>query len=204
MIYCLHHLIYLGPASYAQARIWLDESTRFDSDKPLVAIYNMPFLYRLTSHHTLSIKQLRHALHLLLVKHLSLRTALIFDERRNLLIQRVIDFDDDDDDAKQLFTFTQSIFETDEQLTHIMHEEKHNAQLFDLAQGLVFRCHMVYYKQISPNNLLCDKDVVMFNFHQASFDFRSIDVFLHDLEQAYSADELSINDDIALRYLDCK
>ena len=194
----------IAPASYAQARIWLDERIRFDSDKPVAATYNMPFLYRLTSQHTLSIQQLRQALRLLLVKHLSLRTALIFDERKNLLIQRVTDFDDDEDDAKQLFTFTQSIFETDEQLAHIMHEEKRNARLFDLAQGLVFRCHIVYYKQISPNNLLCDKDVVMFNFHQASFDFRSIDVFLHDLEKVNSTDELSINDDITLRYLDCK
>ena len=38
----------LGPASYAQARIWLDERIRFDPDKPSVAIYNMPFLYRLS------------------------------------------------------------------------------------------------------------------------------------------------------------
>ncbi|CAF1660804.1 unnamed protein product, partial [Adineta ricciae] len=35
------------PASYAQARIWLDEQVRFDPDKPQVAIYNMPFLYHI-------------------------------------------------------------------------------------------------------------------------------------------------------------
>ncbi|CAF4098757.1 unnamed protein product, partial [Adineta steineri] len=30
------------PASFAQARIWLDERIRFDPDKPQTAIYNMP------------------------------------------------------------------------------------------------------------------------------------------------------------------
>ena len=169
-----------------------------------MAIYSMPFIYRLTSHHTLSIKQLRHALHLLLVKHLSLRTALIFDERKNLLIQRVIDFDDDDDDPKQLFTFIQSIFETDEQLTHIMYEEKRNARLFDLAQGLVFRCHIVHYKQIPSNDLLTDQDAIIFNFHHALFDLPSMDVFLRDLDQAYSTGQLSSDNDIPLRYLDCE
>ncbi|CAF4387234.1 unnamed protein product, partial [Adineta steineri] len=52
------------PASFAQARIWLDERIRFDPDKPQVAIYNMPFVYRLQPGHTLSIKQLHQALHL--------------------------------------------------------------------------------------------------------------------------------------------
>ncbi|CAF1593907.1 unnamed protein product, partial [Adineta ricciae] len=48
-----------GPASYAQARIWLDERTRFDPDKPQLAIYNMPFLYRLATGSSLSVQQLR-------------------------------------------------------------------------------------------------------------------------------------------------
>ncbi|CAF1651854.1 unnamed protein product, partial [Adineta ricciae] len=47
-----------GPASYAQARIWLDERTRFDPDKPQLAIYNMPFLYRLATGSSLSVQQL--------------------------------------------------------------------------------------------------------------------------------------------------
>ncbi|CAF4360859.1 unnamed protein product, partial [Adineta steineri] len=51
------------PASFAQARIWLDERIRFDPDKPQIAIYNMPFVYRLQPGHTLSTKQLCHALH---------------------------------------------------------------------------------------------------------------------------------------------
>ncbi|CAF1543966.1 unnamed protein product, partial [Adineta ricciae] len=47
-----------APASYAQARIWLDERTRFDPDKPQLAIYNMPFLYRLATGSSLSVQQL--------------------------------------------------------------------------------------------------------------------------------------------------
>jgi hypothetical protein len=113
----------------------------------------------------------------------------------------MVDFNDGN---KQLFTFIESTFNTDEQLTDIKHNEKGNSQLFDLAQGLVFRCHLVYHKQISSNDLLCDKDIIIFNFHHALFDFPSMDVFLHDLDQAYETGQLSANDDIALRYIDCK
>src|SRR5271170_7069300 len=84
-------LILVAPASFAQTRIWVDERIRFNPDKPLVAIYNMPFLYRFLPTHTLSIKQLRQALQLLVTKHLSLRTALIFDTEKNLLMQQIID-----------------------------------------------------------------------------------------------------------------
>ena len=160
----------------------------------------MPFLYRLHSQHTLSIKQLRQALQLLVNKHLSLRTSLIFDKQNNLLKQRIIDFNDNN---KQIFTFIESTFNTDEQLIDIMHNEKGNSQLFDLAQGLVFRCHLIYYKQISSNDLLCDKDAIIFNFHHALFDFPSMNVFLNDLNQAYTTSQLSVNDN-TLRYLDCE
>ena len=60
--YAYHNI---APTSYAQARIWLDERIRFDPDKPQVAFYNMPFVYRLSSQHTLSVKQLHHALQLI-------------------------------------------------------------------------------------------------------------------------------------------
>ncbi|CAF1565594.1 unnamed protein product, partial [Adineta steineri] len=60
----LENIVNEAPASFAQARIWLDERIRFDPDKPQIAIYNMPFVYRLQPGHTLSIKQLRHALYL--------------------------------------------------------------------------------------------------------------------------------------------
>jgi NRPS condensation-like uncharacterized protein len=161
----------------------------------------MPFLYRLCYEHTLSIKQLRHALQLIVTKHLSLRTSLIFDTESNLLMQQIIDLNND---GEQLFTFIKSTFETDEQLNDIMHNEKCNSQLFNLAEGPVFRCHLVHHNQISSNDLLTDKDVIIFNFHHAFFDFSSMNIFLRDLDQAYSTGQLLTNEDNALRYLDCK
>jgi NRPS condensation-like uncharacterized protein len=161
----------------------------------------MPFLYRLHSGHTLAIKQLRQALQLIVEKHLSLRTSLIFDKKTSSLMQRIIDFDDND--KSYLFTFIESSFKTHE-IKDIVHDEKRNSQLFDLAQGLVFRCHLVYYRGISSNDLLCDKDAIIFNFHHALFDYPSMNIFLHDLNEAYTTGQLSTNDETTLRYIDCK
>ncbi len=197
----MEYFLYTASASYAQARIWLDERIRFDPDKPSVAIYNMPFLYRLYPEHTLPVKHLRYALRLIIIKHLSLRTSLIFDTDTNRLMQRIID---SNDNKKQLFTFIESTFETDEQLIHIMHDEKRNSQLFNLARGLVFRCHLVYHKHISSNNRLTDEDVIIFNFHHALFDLPSMKLFLHDLDQAYKTGQLLTDECNPLRYLDCK
>ena len=158
----------------------------------------MPFLYRLYLNHTLSIKQLHHALQLIINKHQSLRTSLLFDSEKNQLMQQIIDSND------KLFTFIESVFETNEQVTNIMHDEKGNSHHFDLAHGLVFRFHLVYYKQISSKNLLSNKDVLIFNFHHALFDSPSMSIFLDDLNQAYTTGQLSIADNTSLRYLDCK
>jgi hypothetical protein len=161
----------------------------------------MPFVYRLSPQHTLSVKKLRQALQLIITKHLSLRTSLIFNNEKNLLIQRIIDLTDNNN---RLFAFIESTFETDEQLNNIVHDEKRNSQLFDLAHGLIFRCHIVYYNEISSNDLLCDKDAIIFNFHHALFDFPSMNVFLHDLNQAYTTGQLTIDDDTSPCYLDCE
>jgi NRPS condensation-like uncharacterized protein len=160
----------------------------------------MPFLYRLLSQHTLSVQKLLHALQLIVIKHQSLRTSLVFDKENNRLMQQIIDRNDNN----KLFALIESTFETDDQLNEIMHDEKRNSQHFDLAQGPVFRCHLVFHKQISSNDLLCDKDAIIFNFHHALFDFPSMNVFLHDLNEAYTTGQLPKNDETVLRYLDCK
>jgi NRPS condensation-like uncharacterized protein len=166
-----------------------------------MALYNMPFLYRLCPKHTLFIKQLRHALQLIVTKHLSLRTSLIFDDEKNLLMQQIINSNNNDN---QLFAFTESTYETDEQFNDIMYNEKHNSQLFDLTQGHVFRCHIVYSREMSSNGSLSDKDALIFNFHHALFDFASMNIFLHDLNEAYTTGQLSADDDNStVRYLDC-
>ncbi|CAF1459222.1 unnamed protein product, partial [Adineta steineri] len=114
-------------------------------------------------------------------------------------MQQIIDMKDNN---RQLFTFIESTYETHEQLNEILHDEKRNPQLFDLAQGLVFRCHLVYYKSISSNRLLSDKDLIIFNFHHALFDFPSMNIFLHDLNQAYTTGQLLYDDSTTLRYID--
>ncbi|CAF4036473.1 unnamed protein product, partial [Adineta steineri] len=190
----------IAPASFAQARIWLDERIRFDPDKPQIAIYNMPFVYRLQPGHTLSIKQLHHALHLTVNKHLSLHTSLHFDIQKNLLMQRVTTHDHKNNN--KMFSIIESTYETEEQLNEILHYEKRNPQLFNLAHGLVFRCHLVYHKRISSNDLLSHKDLLIFNFHHALFDFPSMEVFLHDLNQAYTTGQLLYDENTLLRYLD--
>ena len=109
-----------------------------------------------------------------------------------------------DDNKSDMFPIIESTYEVDEQRNQILHDEKRNPQLFDLAQGLAFRCHLVYHQHISSNNLLSDKDLLIFNFHHALFDFPSMNIFLHDLNQAYATGQLSNNDDTTLRYLDCE
>ena len=160
----------------------------------------MPFLYRLCSDETLSTARLHKAIQQVVIKHQSLHTSLVFNKENNLLIQKLVDITDNNDN---LFEFIESTFETDEQLNNIMHVEQYDPQLFDLSQGLVFRCHFVYYKQISSNQLLSDKDALIFNFHHALFDFPSMDIFLHDLNQAYTASQLSIDNNTTLSYPDC-
>ncbi|CAF4317263.1 unnamed protein product, partial [Adineta steineri] len=160
----------------------------------------MPFVYRLQPGHTLSIKQLHHALYLTVNKHPSLHTSLHFDIERNLLMQRVITHENNN--INNMFSNIETAYETDEQLNEILHDEKRDPHLFDLAQGLVFRCHIIYYKQISSNNLLSEKDVVIFNFHHALFDFPSMKVFHHDFNQAYTTGQLLYDDNTNLRYLD--
>ncbi|CAF4199742.1 unnamed protein product, partial [Adineta steineri] len=195
----LDNIVNEAPASFAQARIWLDERIRFDPDKPQIAIYNMPFVYRLQSDHTLSIKLLHQALQLTINKHPSLHTSLIFDTEINELMQRVIARKDNYTD---MFSIIETTYETGEQLNQILHDERRNPRLFDLARGLIFRCHILYYKQISSNHLLSHKDIIIFNFHHALFDFPSMNIFLHDLNQACTTGQLSYDDNTTLRYLD--
>ncbi|CAF4158316.1 unnamed protein product, partial [Adineta steineri] len=180
-----------APASFAQCRIWHHNQTHVHTSQSFSTIQNMPSVYRLHSTHTLSVQHLRHIFQLIIEKHESLRTSLIFDKEKNVLMQQVIDMNDN---SRQLFTFIESTYETDEQLNGILYDEKDNPQLFNLAQGLVFRCHLVYYKQISTNHLLSDKDLLIFNFHHALFDFPSMKIFLHDLNQAYTTGQLLYDD----------
>ncbi|CAF1398994.1 unnamed protein product [Adineta steineri] len=187
------------PASFAQYRIWSGNQRDVDTDQSSLTTHNVSFFYRLHRGDILSVKQLRHALQLTVTKHGSLHTSLIYDSNKNILMQRVRTQQNINND---MFTITESSYETDEQLNRIIENEKCNPQLFDLAQGLVFRSHIVYHKQISSNNILSDKDIIIFNFHHAFFDYPSMNIFLHDLDQAYKTGQLTTDNNSTLRYID--
>ena len=192
----------IGPATYAQTRICVEEQRLIDPHNSQLSISNMSFIYRLCSGDVLSTTRLLQTLHKVIIKHQSLRTSLNFDTQTNMLMQRVIDWNDNPN--SDLFTFTESTYETDEQLNNIMYDEQTNSQHFDLAHGLVFRCHIVYYRQIPSDQLVSDKDLLIFNFHHALFDVSSMDIFLHDLNETYTTGQLPTADSGYLRYLDCK
>ncbi|CAF1539925.1 unnamed protein product [Adineta steineri] len=175
-----------APASYAQARIWLDERIRFNSKSSQVAVYNIPFLHQLSSGGTLSISKLRQALQHVLIKHSALRTSLYFDTNKNILTQKIIDHTDN----KELFTFIESTFETDEDLNKIIYNERGNPNNFNLMIGIVCRCHVVYYKNIFQNGIICEKDALVFNFHHAVFDFPSMKMFRQNLDYAVAEQQM--------------
>ncbi|CAF4047448.1 unnamed protein product, partial [Adineta steineri] len=114
----LRHFPEIKPASYAQHQIWHDEEHRLHLDGPQLAIYNMVFCYRLSANHTLPVQQLRYALDLVVDKHQSLRTALIFDTTKNILTQRIVDQQNHENNR---FSIVENICETDEQLNEIIH-----------------------------------------------------------------------------------
>ncbi|CAF0805490.1 unnamed protein product [Adineta ricciae] len=189
-----------APASYAQSRIWLDEQIRFDSKTSQVAIYNMPFLHRISSNGFLLASRLHQAIQLVIRKHQALRTALYFDTEKNTLIQHVKELNNINHD--ELFTFVESTFETNEDLLKIMHNERGNPNYFNLSKGIVCRCHIVYYKEICRNGMISDKDAIIFNFHHALFDFPSMNIFHRDLDQAYTNGHLENDQSTTLRYID--
>ncbi|CAF4017821.1 unnamed protein product, partial [Adineta steineri] len=193
------HIMNEAPASFAQTRLWHNESIHYTPCTSQVTIYNMPFVYHLHLHHTLSVQHFRRALQLIVTKHESLHTSLIFVKEKNILMQQIIDMNDN---SRQLFTCIESTHETQEQFNAILYDEKYNPHLFNLAQGLVFRCHLVYHKQISSDNLLSDKDLIIFNFNHALFDSPSMSIFLHDLNQVYITSQLLYDDNTNLRYID--
>ncbi|CAF4098502.1 unnamed protein product [Adineta steineri] len=192
-------VVMIAPASFAQCRIWSKNQRDADTNLSSLAAHGIPFFYRLYIGDILSVQKLRYALQFIANKHESLHTSLIYDSNKNLLMQRVLS---QPDNNNGMFTITESSYETDEQLNVIIVNEKCNPELFDLAQGLVFRCHIIYYKQISSNSIISDKDIIIFNFHHAFFDYPSMDIFLHDLDQAYKTGQLTTDNDITLRYID--
>ncbi|CAF2917639.1 unnamed protein product [Rotaria sp. Silwood2] len=182
-----------GPASYAQERIWLDEQVRFDQHKASIAMYNLPFVFKLESGQ-LSIQRLRQALRLVISKHSTLRTALQFHD--DCLWQHILSIDE------QNFEFKESSILNDERLTSIVIDEETNRSLFNTEQGRTVRLHIV--RQHSDNEMedkLVSNDIIIFNFHHSAFDGSSIKPFFTDFADAYCNQKLAPFDSNAMTYL---
>ncbi|CAF4249332.1 unnamed protein product, partial [Rotaria sp. Silwood2] len=159
----------------------------------------MPFIYRISSGGMLSIPILRQALHVVVMKYESLRTSLIFDTEKDMLMQQI---HESCDDNNQLFTFLESYFETEEELNNIIYDERSCPTYFDLSCGLVFRCHVVHKRKFVPNDQLHEGDAIIFNFHHAVFDVPSMNIFLNNLSKSYLNEEPLSDDSNCLRYID--
>ena len=125
---------FLGVASFAQERIFLDEQIRFTSK---VAIYNELNVLRLV-HGSLSMDRLLQALRLVLSKHKILLTSLVFNNESGILQQCITN-------NYQTFTFseTQTFENDDRDLNDIIYQMMINPKLFDLSHGRVFHCQLL-------------------------------------------------------------
>ncbi|CAF3897200.1 unnamed protein product [Rotaria sp. Silwood1] len=180
-----------GQSSYAQERIWLDEQMRFNSVNSQIAIYNIPFLYRLT-HGQLSIERLQQTLTLLIKKHSILRTSLIYDQEKQYLKQII--------NETYNYSFEETIISNDDQLQDIIKYEETSNKIFDLTNGKVFRCHLIRQERNDKGNILNENDFILFNIHHSAFDGTSIEIFINDFEFAYTNGQLTIENE--LTYLD--
>ncbi|CAF1555547.1 unnamed protein product, partial [Adineta ricciae] len=188
------------PASYAQCRIWLNEETNRKNVTSEMTINNKLFLYEINKNVKISLKRLNEVLELIIEKHEILRTSIKFDKETNELKQYI------NESNKKSFELLKSIYETNDEIERIINEEKYSNKLFNLNEGLVFRCHIIYYREIGENELIKPKDLIIFNFHKISFDNLSIEIFLNDLNEFYyestTKDHWKNNIKNILRYID--
>ena len=164
----------------AQTRIFLDEQSRFDH-RSRVAIYNIPLLLQVCDHSHVSISRLRDAVDAIIRKHEVLRTRVAFDhiDEKNTLCQTVLD------SVSYPFEIS-SLVEANLSIEDILEKEETDPSLFNVEQGLVFRCHIWRHgRDSSGSDLLKSGDLIIFNFHHIAFDGTSADTFLHELAHAY-------------------
>jgi hypothetical protein len=173
----------VGPASFAQTRLYLDERVRFGTSTNTIATYHIPLVYEVM-HTSVSLSRLQRALQAVVHKHTILRTRLVFDEDRGQLQQEILD------DVMPPLTLTTLGSETSGSLEQILYDEETNPLLFALNEGKVIRCHAVRRSLSIDDDLLVPSDMLVFNFHHVAFDGASIDIFFRDLQMAYSTDDV--------------
>jgi hypothetical protein len=185
---------FLGIASFAQERIFLDEQVRFTNE---VAIYNELNVVRLVRG-SLSIDRLLEAIRLVLNKHKILLTSLIFNNESGILNQCVTN-------NHQTFTFaeTQTLEDDDGNYNDIIYQMTMNPRLFDLSHGRVFHCQLLRKQNMDNDNLLLpNSDIIVIAFHHAAFDRSSRQIFFNDLCDAYNNNTTMLNKENSLQYID--
>ncbi|CAF1470753.1 unnamed protein product, partial [Adineta ricciae] len=165
-----------GPASFAQTRLYLDERVRFGNTTDKVATYHVPLIYEIVEI-PLSVKKLKGALCAVMDKHKALRTRLVFDETKSKLDQQIVD--------QVALEMVITSVDNGKALEKILYDEETNPALFSVSEGRMFRCHVIRRSVTIDEDLLNPSDIIIFNFHHAAFDGTSIDIFFHDLKEAY-------------------
>ena len=192
-----------GAASFAQERFWFDDQIRFnsrditDETEDKFTVYNLPIVYQI-DHGSLSIAKLNRVLHLILDKHAVLRTSVNYSEDLNCIIQKI------HLNSSQIFTFkvTHMIERNDESLKCLILNEYRSNECFQVAEGKMFRCHLVRYGRNNADDsddTLHMGDFIVFNFHHFVFDGYSAEIFIRDFILAYEKDSL---DQLLVQYID--
>ncbi|CAF4197010.1 unnamed protein product, partial [Adineta steineri] len=187
-----------GTASFAQARIFLDEQVRFSSD---IAIYNEMHTLQVVQG-SLSFNRLLHALRFVLDKHKILRTSLMLNSENGVLEQCITGL-------HKIFTITMNqTFENENELRDIINRTTINPNLFDLSTGRVFHAEILRHQmslnenENNNNEFITNSDVLLIVFHHAAFDRASRSIFFNDLCLAYNTYAILTEDDESLQYID--
>ena len=187
--------LYLGQASFAQERIFLDEQVRFHSQTHQMYVIRMAYRISSTTSKPLSIQRLQQAIKTVINKHAILRTKLFIDST-GVVRQSQCNIDD--------------IFIPCTVLTFNLHEQNNlseivrSSNLFDLNEGQVLHCHFIRHSSAEHQNddeLITD-DIILFHVHHCAFDGISTSIFLRDLSLAYHDDQSLLIGDDTLQYID--
>ncbi|CAF4204968.1 unnamed protein product, partial [Adineta steineri] len=190
-------------ASYAQQRIFVDQTIRFSSE---IAVYNIPLIYRVKStcnSEQITIDRLRRGIDALIAKHAILRTSMCWDTNTGILVQHIQQLN-----SRAQYDFLISHVENDEQMTAICNKELTFSKLFDLTRGIIFRCHIIImdnYSCPSRKNeqaFLQFGDILIFNVHHIAFDGASRRIFFRDLQHTLENDAALLINDSTLQYID--
>ncbi|CAF4280886.1 unnamed protein product, partial [Adineta steineri] len=195
--------IYQAEASYAQQRIFMDQTIRF-SDETFV--YNIPLVYRIISNSNIqqiTIDQLRQAIDAIIAKHAIFRTSLNWDMNTYALVQHIHQFND-----RNQYEFLISYAENAEEITKIINKEITSSKLFDINRGIVLRCHIInvnnkHNSSRTDEEIFLEKDdIIIFNLHHIAFDGASQRIFFTDLKYNLENDSTLLNNENQFQYID--